>query len=84
MEPPKESPQVSSQIDRLRQAHPLWAIGSVWTSAASGPDARRLTATREGIQVYGWSEAELSRKIGDAEAAHGWPCTLGGPPIRQV
>jgi len=75
MGPPKESPQVSSQIDRLRQPHTLWAIGSVWMSAASGPDARRLTASREGIQVHGWTEAELSRKIADEEAANGWPCT---------
>jgi hypothetical protein len=73
MEPPNESPQVSSQIDRLRQAHPLWAIGSVWTSAASGPDVRRLTASREGIQVYAWTEAELSAKIAAEEIANGWP-----------
>jgi hypothetical protein len=78
------SPQVRGQIDRLRQAHPLWNIGTIWTTAGSGPDARRLVAIREGIQVHGWTEAELSRKIADEEAANGWPCTLGGPPIRQV
>src|SRR5436190_21488807 len=41
-------------IERLREAHPLWRIGSVWASAASGPDARRLTASRDGIQVHAW------------------------------
>jgi hypothetical protein len=39
-------------IEQLREAHPLWRIGSVWASAASGPDSRRLTASRDGIQVH--------------------------------
>jgi hypothetical protein len=59
-------------IDRLRAAHPLWNIGAVWTSAASGPDSRRLTATREGIQVHAWTAAELSAKITAEEAANDW------------
>jgi hypothetical protein len=59
-------------IDRLRAQHPAWTISYAWTSAASGPDARRLTATREGIRLAAWTAAELSRKIAEREAAHGW------------
>jgi hypothetical protein len=62
----------SSDIDRLRAAHPLWAFSAVWASAASGPDARRLVASREGIQVHAWTEAELSRLIAAEETANGW------------
>jgi hypothetical protein len=76
-EPP--SPQVSSEIDRLRHAHPLWAIGTIWITAATGSDARRLTATREGIQIHAWTGAELSRKITDEEVANGWPCHVRRP-----
>jgi hypothetical protein len=66
------SPQVSSQIERLRQAHPLWAIGSKWISSASGPDYRLLTATRQGTQVSGASAGDLSARITEQERLHGW------------
>jgi hypothetical protein len=58
-----------NDIDQLKQDHPGWAIGSVWASAASGPDARRLVAMRGGIQVHAWTAAELSRLISYEEAA---------------
>lgn len=61
-----------SDIARLRTAHPLRSVGAAWASAASGPDARRLVAWREGVQVHAWTEAELSRKIAAEEAANGW------------
>jgi hypothetical protein len=51
----------------------MWAVAAVWTSVATGPDARRLTAAREGIQLYAWSAAELSALIAAEERAHGWP-----------
>lgn len=62
-----------SDIDRLRTAHPLWAVAAVWASAASGPDVRLLVATREGTRVQAWTAAELSRLIQAEEAANGWP-----------
>jgi hypothetical protein len=62
-----------SDIDRLRAAHPFWSIGTVWASRASGPDARRLVAIREGVRVHAWTEAELSNKIAAEERARGWP-----------
>jgi len=59
----------ASDIDRLKRDHPGWFIGSVWASAASGPDARRLVAVRDGIQVHAWTAAELSQLISYEEAA---------------
>ena len=67
-------------IEQLREAHPLWRIGSVWASAASGPDARRLTASRDGIQVHAWSAEQLSACIAYEEEQQGWPATQ--PPTR--
>lgn len=60
-------------IGQLQQGHPGWFIGSVWASAGSGPEARRLVATRGGIQVHAWNAAELSRLIDHEEAANTWP-----------
>ena len=56
-----------SDIERLHEKHPGWLIGTVWVSAGSGPDARRLYATRDGIQVHAWTAAELSERIEDEE-----------------
>jgi hypothetical protein len=67
-------PDEPADINWLRAAHPLWAFGTVWASRASGPDARRLVAIREGVQVHAWTEAELSALIAAEEAARGWPC----------
>jgi hypothetical protein len=66
-------PEAGRDLDRLRADHPLWVIGSVWVSRASGPDARRLVAAREGVRVGAWTWAELSAKIAAEERAHGWP-----------
>jgi hypothetical protein len=59
-------------IEGLRASYPLWHIEAAWVTHASGPDARRLTATREGIRVTAWTAAELTRKIAERETAHGW------------
>jgi hypothetical protein len=61
-----------ADLARLRARHSGWAITAVWTSAGTGPDARRLAATREGIRVTAWTPAELSALIAEREAAHGW------------
>jgi len=65
--------QPVTDIDRLKRDHPRWLIGSVWASAASGPDARRLVAVRDGIQVHAWTAAELSRLISHEDAAQADP-----------
>jgi hypothetical protein len=71
-------------IERLREAHPLWRIGSVWASAGSGPDSRRLTAARDGIQVHAWTAEQLSACIDDEEEErNGWPAGRAGPAVRR-
>jgi hypothetical protein len=62
-----------NDIEQLKRDHPRWLIGSVWASAASGPDARRLVAVRDGIQVHAWTAAELSRLIRHEDAAQAGP-----------
>jgi hypothetical protein len=71
--PDHRTPDPAPDIDLLRAQHPLWTITATWATAASGPDHRRLTATREGVRVDAWTEAELSAAIAAGEAAHGWP-----------
>ena len=68
-----DPPLPVDDIEQLQQDHPRWVIGSVWASAASGPDARRLVAMRDGIQVHAWTAAELSRLISHEEAAQASP-----------
>ena len=63
----------ADDIGQLKRDHPEWAIGSVWASAASGPDVRRLVAMRDGIQVHARTAAELSRLISYEEAAQADP-----------
>jgi hypothetical protein len=54
---------LDDDVTRLRQDHPGWQIGTVWATAASGPDARRLTASRDGMLLTAWTAAELARDI---------------------
>jgi hypothetical protein len=54
---------LEDDVARLRREHPGWQIGTVWATAATGPDARRLTATREGVLLTAWTAAELARDI---------------------
>jgi hypothetical protein len=71
-----------SDIDQLRQQHPLWAIGSVWMAAASGPDKRKLWATRGSVTVQAWSAEGLSEQIAYSERVNEWsaqePRPFGG------
>jgi len=54
---------LEDDVSRLQREHPAWQIGTVWATAASGPDARRLTASREGVLLTAWTAAELARDI---------------------
>jgi hypothetical protein len=58
-------------LTRLRAQYPGWHIGTVWVSVATGPDARCLHATRDGIRVHAWSAADLSARIREAERQMG-------------
>lgn len=50
-------------LDRLREQFPGWQIGSVWATAATGPDVRRVTATKDGMLLSAWNAAELAADI---------------------
>jgi hypothetical protein len=54
---------VDDDVARLRREYPGWQIGTVWATAASGPDVRRLTAARDGVLLTAWTAAELARDI---------------------
>jgi hypothetical protein len=54
---------LEDDVARLRREHPGWQIGTIWATAASGPDARRLSATKDGILLTAWTAAELARDI---------------------
>ena len=66
---------MQDDLARLRQDHPTWRFGTVWASAASGPDKRRVYAARNGVTLTAWTAAELSMDIRREEA--GRP---GNPP----
>jgi hypothetical protein len=53
----------ADDVAKLREEYPRWRFGTVWATAASGPDARRLWATRDGITVTAWNASELRLKI---------------------
>lgn len=55
--------RLEDDITRLRERHPGWRFGTVWATAASGPDARRIWGARDGVQVHAWTAAELSMLI---------------------
>ena len=73
-----------SDLDRLRAAHPLWTVAAAWISRPSGPDVRQIVARREGAEVRAWTAGEVSALIAAEEIARGWPCVLGGPPVREI
>ena len=47
----------------LRQEHPGWSFESVWITANSGPDKRRIWASRNGVVLSAWNAADLSKDI---------------------
>ena len=47
----------------LRQEHPGWNFGTVWTTVNSGPDKRRIWASRNGVMLSAWTAAELIADI---------------------
>ncbi len=54
-------------VARLRDEFPQWRFGTVWASAASGPDKCRLTAYRDGVLLSAWNAPELRLKIAREE-----------------
>jgi hypothetical protein len=68
---------VLDDISRLQSEHPQWQVGSMWTSAASGPDRRRLWAARGGILVTAPDAIGLSAQITREEQRLGWSAPPG-------
>jgi hypothetical protein len=58
-----EASSQPSDIARLREQFPGWTFGTVWATAASGPDVRRLWAMRDGILLSAWTAVELAADI---------------------
>jgi hypothetical protein len=54
-------------LDQLREDFPAWRFGTVWASAASGPDARRLWASRGTVLLTDWDAAGLRMSISAEE-----------------
>ncbi len=50
---------MSEDLDQLREEWPAWSFGTVWTTAASGPDYRRVWAQCETILITGRDAAEV-------------------------
>ena len=58
-----------SDVTALAAEFPSWRIGSVWQTAASRPDARNLTASRDGVLLAAPTVAGLREKIRHEEAS---------------
>lgn len=54
---------IPDDIAQLRAEFPGWTFGTVWVSAASGPDSRRIWAMRDGFLLSAWTAAELAADI---------------------
>jgi len=54
---------IPDDVQSLRDQFPDWAFGTVWASAASGPDARRIWASKDGFLLSAWTAAELAAEI---------------------
>ncbi len=64
---PAASAAGASDLSQLHDEYPLWCFGTVWATAASGPDRRRLWATRDGVTVHAWTAARLRQAIDHEE-----------------
>lgn len=57
----------------LRADYPMWNFGTVWATAATGPDYRTLWASRSGVLLSARTVDGLRASIETAERAEGWP-----------
>lgn len=54
---------IPDDVQSLRDQFPGWTFGTVWATAASGPDARRLWPMRDGYLLSAWTVGELAAEI---------------------
>jgi hypothetical protein len=62
-DPASPQPGPADDLAQLRAVHPGWTFGSVWTTAGSGPDRRRIVAIRDGIILSAWTAEALAADI---------------------
>jgi hypothetical protein len=62
-QPQLEAVHAKDDLARLREEHPGWNFESVWITANSGPDRRRIRASRNGAILSAWNAADLSKDI---------------------
>lgn len=58
-----EPGSMAADVAQLREQFPGWRFGTVWASAATGPDRRRLWASKDGILLSAWNAAALASDI---------------------
>jgi hypothetical protein len=54
---------MTDDLAQLREQYPGWSFGTVWATAATGPDYRRVWAQRETILITSHDAAELGQQI---------------------
>lgn len=54
---------MAADLARLAAKHPGWRFGTVWATAGTGPDRRRVWAFKDGIMLSAWDAASLSADI---------------------
>jgi hypothetical protein len=59
----------ASDVEQLRAAYPCWQFGVLWITAATGPDIRRLWASRGIVFLSSWSADALAALV----AGHKFP-----------
>jgi len=69
MPDPDES--LPADLAALRTEFPGWRFGTVWATAASGPDARRLWASKWTMLLTDWDAAGLRMSISAEEEGGG-------------
>lgn len=50
-------------IAQLRGLFPDWRFGTTWATLNTGPDQRRITASRNGVLIIGSDAYEVAWKI---------------------
>lgn len=63
---------MGNDLHSLRADFPQWRFGTVWRTAATGPDCRSLWATRNGVQITAHTEDALRAQLESVEREEGW------------
>lgn len=54
---------MADDLIQLREQFPEWRFGTVWATANSGPDVRRVWARCDDVLLSAWTAPELHHKI---------------------